>query len=105
MSFGHLEQLETHRKAVEDEISSEILKHSEALSLICSIPGIDVTAAAAIIAEIGTDMSAFQDSQHICSWVGLSPGNNESAGKRKSTHLNKGNPYGVSVPTDRKSVV
>ena len=50
-------------------------------------------AAAAIIAEIGNDMSAFPDSQHICSWAGLSPGNNESAGKRKSTHINKGNPY------------
>lgn len=93
MAFGHLEQLEAHRKAVEDEISSETLKHGEALSLLCSIPGIDVTAAAAIIAEIGTDMSAFQDSQHICSWAGLSPGNNESAGKRKSAHINKGNPY------------
>lgn len=93
MAFGHLEQLEAHRKAVEDEISKEILKHSEALSLLCSIPGIDVTAAAAIIAEIGTDMDAFQDSQHICSWAGLSPGNNESAGKRKSAHINKGNPY------------
>jgi len=93
MAFGHLEQLEAHRKAIEDEISKEILKHSEALSLLCSIPGIDVTAAAAIIAEIGTDMDAFQDSQHICSWAGLSPGNNESAGKRKSAHINKGNPY------------
>ena len=38
-------------------------------------------------------MSAFPDSQHICSWAGLSPGNNESAGKRKSAHINKGNPY------------
>ena len=93
MAFSHLEQLEVHRKAVEDEIANEILKHSEALSLLCSIPGIDVTAAAAIIAEIGTDMSAFQDSQHICSWAGLSPGNNESAGKRKSAHINKSNPY------------
>ena len=93
MAFDHLEQLEAHRKAVEDEISKEILKHSEALSLLCSIPGIDVTAAAAIIAEIGTDMDAFQDSQHICSWAGLSPGNNESAGKRKSAHINKGNSY------------
>lgn len=93
MSFGHLETLETHRKAIEDAIANEILKHSEALNLLCSIPGIDVTAAAAIIAEIGTDMSAFPDSQHICSWAGLSPGNNESAGKRKSAHINKGNPY------------
>lgn len=36
-------------------------------------------------------MTAFVDSQHICSWAGLSPGNNESAGKRKSAHINKGN--------------
>ncbi len=93
MTFGHLETLETHRKAIEDAIAHEILKHSEALTLLCSIPGIDVTAAAAIIAEIGTDMTAFPDAQHICSWAGLSPGNNESAGKRKSAHINKGNPY------------
>ena len=93
MTFGHLETLEAHRKAIEDAIANEILKHSEALDLLCSIPGIDVTAAAAIIAEIGTDMSAFPDSQHICSWAGLSPGNNESAGQRKSAHINKGNPY------------
>ena len=93
MTFGHLESLEAHRKAVEDAITGEILKHSEALNLLCSIPGIDVTAAAAIIAEIGTDMRSFSDSQHICSWAGLSPGNNESAGKRKSAHINKGNPY------------
>lgn len=93
MAFGHLETLEAHRKAIEDAVANEILKHSEALNLLCSIPGIDVTAAAAIIAEIGTDMNAFPDSQHICSWAGLSPGNNESAGKRKSAHINKGNPY------------
>ncbi|MEA4845751.1 MAG: IS110 family transposase [Clostridiaceae bacterium] len=93
MAFHHLEQLEAHRSEVEDAIATEILKHSEALNLLCSIPGIDVTAAASIIAEIGTDMSAFPDSQHICSWAGLSPGNNESAGKRKSAHINKGNPY------------
>lgn len=85
--------LEAHKHTVEDEITEEVLKHTDALNLLCSIPGIDVTAAAAIIAEIGTDMSSFPDSQHICSWAGLSPGNNESAGKRKSVHINKGNPY------------
>lgn len=93
MVFQHLEDLEAHKHAVEDEITEEVLKHTDALNLLCSIPGIDVTAAAAIIAEIGTDMSSFPDSQHICSWAGLSPGNNESAGKRKSVHINKGNPY------------
>lgn len=93
MVFRHLEDLEAHKHTVEDEITEEVLKHTDALNLLCSIPGIDVTAAAAIIAEIGTDMSSFPDSQHICSWAGLSPGNNESAGKRKSVHINKGNPY------------
>lgn len=88
----HLENLEAHKHTVEDEITEEVLKHTDALNLLCSIPGIDVTAAAAIIAEIGTDMSSFPDSQ-LCSWAGLSPGNNESAGKRKSVHINKGNPY------------
>ena len=56
MIFGHLEALEQHRHIVEDAITEEITKHEEALSLLCSIPGIDVTAAAAIIAEIGTDI-------------------------------------------------
>jgi len=93
MIFGYLEQIQAHKKTIENEIAAEIVRHSEALSLLCSIPGIDVTATASILAEIGTDMSAIPDAQHICSWAGLSPGNNESAGKRKSAHINKGNPY------------
>ena len=91
--FSHLLALEAHKAEIEDAIEQEMLKHRDAINLLCSIPGIDITAAASIVAEIGTDMSAFSDSQHICSWAGLSPGNNESAGKRKSTHINKGNPY------------
>lgn len=57
MVFQHLEDLEAHKHTVEDEITEEVLKHTDALNLVCSIPGIDVTAAAAIIAEIGTDLS------------------------------------------------
>lgn len=67
--FLHLEDLEAHKHTIEDEITEEVLKYTDALNLLCSIPGIDVTAAAAIVAEIGTDMSAFPDSQHICSWA------------------------------------
>lgn len=91
--LDHLRELEAHKRLVEDAIVAEVEQHTEAVSLLSSIPGIDVISATAIIAEIGTDMSAFPDSQHISSWAGLSPGNNESAGKRKSTHINKGNPY------------
>jgi transposase len=52
------------------------------LEQLDDIPGIDKTATAAILAEIGTDMSRFKTAEHICSWAGLSPGNNESAGKK-----------------------
>ena len=58
-----------------------------------SIYGISTTASCAIIAEIGIDMKLFKTAEHICSRAGLCPGNNESAGKRKSTSVTKGNPY------------
>lgn len=93
LMFEHLEQIESHKKVIETSIDNEIVNHSQALSLLCSIPGIDITAASAIIAEIGTNMKFFPSSEHICSWAWLSPGNNESAGKRKSCHITKGNPY------------
>lgn len=82
MMLSHLELLERHRKEVEASIATEIDKHTEAITLLCSIPGIDTTAAASIIAEIGTDMSKFPSAEHICSWAGLAPGSNESAGKK-----------------------
>ena len=44
-------------------------------------------------ASIGIDMKPFKTAEHICSWAGLCPGNNESAGKRKSASVTKGNPY------------
>ena len=93
MMFAYLEEIEAHKRQVENAIDAEILKHSEALSLLISILGIDVTSAVAIIAEIGTELSAFPSAQHLCSWAGLAPDNNESTGKRKSAHIGKGNNY------------
>jgi len=51
--------------------------------LLSTIPGVDKEAAAYILSEIGNDMERFPDEQHLASWAGLSPGNNESAGKKK----------------------
>jgi len=48
-----------------------------------TIPGVGEIAAAGIIAEIGTNMEQFPNEQHLASWAGMSPGNNESAGKKK----------------------
>lgn len=55
----------------------------EEVSLLCEIPGIKRTSAIDILAEIGVDMEVFPTDAHIASWAGLSPGNNESAGKKK----------------------
>ena len=62
-----------------------------AVKAIEAIPGIGWISAEQIIAEIGVDMTRFPTAHHLCSWAGLSPGDNESAGKRKSGRTRKGN--------------
>jgi transposase len=61
--------------------------------LLCTIPGIGNLAAIAILAEIGRDMSRFPTAGHLVAWAGLCPGQNESAGKHRSTRLRKGAPW------------
>ena len=58
--------------------------------LLCTIPGISVLGAMIILSEIGRDMSRFPTAGHLIAWAGLCPGQNESAGKRKSSRLRKG---------------
>ena len=61
------------------------------------MPGIGKRSAEVIIAEIGIDMSRFPTDSHLASWAGLCPGNNESAGKRKSGKTNKGSKHLKSI--------
>lgn len=61
--------------------------------LICTIPGISTLLADVIIAETGADMSVFPTAKHLASWAGTTPGNNDSAGKVKSSRTRPGNPY------------
>jgi len=65
----------------------------EKVSRLMSIPGVGETAARVILSEIGTDMSRFGSAGRLVSWAGLCPGDNESAGKRKSGKIRKGNRY------------
>jgi transposase len=64
-----------------------------AIPRLVEVPGIGERAAENILAEIGTNMDQFPTAAHLSSWVGLSPGNNESAGKRKSGRTTKGNQW------------
>jgi transposase len=93
MMLDHLEILETHLRQIEQAIEQETQKFEAAMNILTSIPGIHTTAAASLLAEIGTNMDCFPTSEHLSSWAGMSPGNNESAGKRKSASINHGNSY------------
>ena len=61
--------------------------------LICTIPGIGGYTADVVVAETGADMTRFPTAQHLASWAGTTPGNNESAGKVKSRRTRPGNPH------------
>jgi transposase len=63
---------------------------AEAAERLTTIPGVEQRAAEVIVAEIGTDMDQFPTAEHLASWAGMCPGNNESAGKRKSGKTTKG---------------
>lgn len=63
------------------------------IMLLCTMPGVSTLAATTILAEIGRDMSRFPTAGHLVAWAGLCPGQNESAGKRKSSRLRKGAPW------------
>src|SRR6516165_8009348 len=65
----------------------------ELIARLCAIPGVSFLSATAILAEIGRDMSRFPTAGHLIAWAGLCPGQNESAGKRKSSRLRKGAPW------------
>ncbi|MBF0094281.1 MAG: IS110 family transposase [Alphaproteobacteria bacterium] len=72
---------------------------STLIGLLITIPGIGVLAARMILSEIGRDMGRFPTAGHLVSWAGLCPGNDESAGKRRSTRLRKGAPWLKSLHT------
>jgi len=92
-SWMHIVYLEELISDIEKRIDVILINYKEEVELLITMPGIKKDTAAVIIAEIGVDMTQFPTSKHLASWAGLSPGNHESAGKRKSTRTVKGNPH------------
>lgn len=81
--WDHLRYIEQVIAQVEDHINQHLQPYREQVTLLKTLPGVNDTAAAIIIAEMGTDMSVFPSDKCCASWAGVSPGNNESAGKKK----------------------
>jgi transposase len=90
-----LEQLTFIERAIEQidhriaEVSSDSFR--QAVRLLTTMPGVGQRTAENVLAEIGTEMDQFPSEKHLCSWAGVSPGNDESAGKRRSGKTPKAN--------------
>ena len=91
--LAHIEELEQRIARMDQYLLEGLKDHEALLTLLQTVPGIDRQGAAMLLVEIGTDMSVFGSAERIASWVGICPGNNESAGKRKSGRIRRGNPW------------
>ena len=93
MIRNHLDFVENSIHELDDMINVLASPYESAIQLLCTIPGVDRVSAITIISEIGTDMSHFSSSKRLCCWAGLTPGNNESAGKKKSVRITRAGVY------------
>ncbi len=91
MQLERLEQVEASIDRLDQRIDEKLVPYAEPHTRLMQIPGVDRVGAAVLIAELGVDMSVFPSVHHAAAWAGVSPGNNESAGKRKGQPGRKGN--------------
>jgi transposase len=91
--FTHIANTEKQITELENRLDILLSDYKTEIDLLQDIPGIDKTAAVGIISEIGTDMTVFKNEHHLSSWAGMCPGNNESAGKKKSSRTTQGDKY------------
>lgn len=90
---SHLNYIENLIAETDFAINIMVEKYESLILLLCTIPGVDRNSAITIISEIGDDMSQFDSSKRLCCWAGLTPGNNESAGKKKSVNITRAGVY------------
>jgi transposase len=84
------EQLETHLGTLSDRIGEHLAPFAQTRARLTTIPGIATRTAEVLLAEVGTHVTPFPTAAHLASWAGLCPGNNESAGKRRSGRMRPG---------------
>jgi transposase len=81
--YAHMDYLEQQIAEICKRIEDLLQPERELIDLLCQIPGVSEDSALQILSEIGSDMSKFETEKHLASWAGISPGNNESGGKKK----------------------
>ena len=91
--LAHIDFLDEQISLLSDAIGEKIVPFEKAVELLCTIPGVQRRTAEVMIAEIGTDMSVFPTAGHLASWAGLCPGNDKSAGKRRSGRTRMGSKW------------
>jgi len=89
----HFDYINECVTTLEETISDLSKPYHKFIKLATTIPGIKEQSASFIIAEIGVNMAVFKSSKRLCSWAGLTPQNNESAGKKKSVHVSRAGVY------------
>ncbi len=90
----HYEDLGSRKADLEKIILSLAASYTEEINLILSVPSFkNIFSAIAVVSEIGVNMDVFPTAKHLCSWAGLTPTNNESAGKKKSVRISRAGCY------------
>jgi transposase len=91
--LAHIDYLDEAITELSTAIEEQIAPFASAVELLCTIPGVQRRTAEVIIAETGGDMNAFPTAKHLASWAGFCPGNDQSAGKRRSGKTRKGSKW------------
>jgi transposase len=91
MALEELPVIEKHIEQLDREAMELLREHQEVVQRVAEVPGFGVDSALQMIAEVGLEATTFESAKKLCSWVGVCPGNEESAGESKSTRSPKGN--------------
>ncbi len=82
--LAHIDALDQSLATLDARLEADTEPYGELIQLLCTIPGVGIQTARVLIAECGIEMSVFASAEHLVSWAGICPGNNKSAGKRRS---------------------
>ena len=91
--LAHVDFLDEQIDRLSDAIEEQIAPFAPAVELLRSIPGVQTRTAQVLVAEIGTDMSVFATAKELASWAGMCPGNDQSAGRRRSGRTRHGSKW------------